>query len=271
MFKKLAMVGALTSAFIFGSAFDQPNKESIDRDRYQVSYSINGENGSLQEKDVRTVFQYFVNHLLEKYNIKLDLQDKQKEQKPDPKEETEKKEQTTPTKEPVQQEQPAVKEPSKEKAPEKEQVPEQVKEEKTEQVKEKDENKKEDSNLLPFEQEVVNITNEERQKHGLAPLQVDGELSKVAREKSQDMAANGYFSHNSPTYGSPFNMMKSFGITYRTAGENIAKGQQSPEEVVNAWMNSEGHRANILNPNFTHIGVGFVEQGNYWTQQFIGK
>ena len=81
----------------------------------------------------------------------------------------------------------------------------------------------------------------------------------------------GYFSHTSPTYGSPFQMMKSFGISYRTAGENIAKGYASPEAVVNAWMNSPGHRANILNSTYTHIGVGYVPSGNYWTQMFISK
>lgn len=85
------------------------------------------------------------------------------------------------------------------------------------------------------------------------------------------MQRNKYFSHTSPTYGSPFDMMKKFGISFRTAGENIAMGQRTPEEVVNAWMNSSGHRQNILNPNFTHIGVGYVENGNYWTQMFIGK
>ncbi|SPT92496.1 YkwD protein [Bacillus subtilis] len=85
------------------------------------------------------------------------------------------------------------------------------------------------------------------------------------------MKDKNYFDHQSPTYGSPFDMMKSFGISYKTAGENIAKGQKTPEEVVKAWMNSEGHRKNILNPNFTHIGVGYVESGSIWTQQFIGK
>ncbi|MFT4415839.1 CAP domain-containing protein [Fredinandcohnia humi] len=124
--------------------------------------------------------------------------------------------------------------------------------------------------LSEFEQRVVTLTNNERAKYGLAPLQVDEKLSEVARTKSADMKQNGYFSHTSPTYGSPFNMMKTFGIQYRAAGENIAKGQRSPEEVVNAWMNSEGHRKNILSSSFTHIGVGHVE-GNYWTQMFIGK
>ncbi|GAB3805549.1 CAP domain-containing protein [Virgibacillus kimchii] len=125
--------------------------------------------------------------------------------------------------------------------------------------------------LSQFEQEVVDLTNAERSKHGLSPLQADVELSKVAREKSRDMAANNYFDHNSPTYGSPFDMMQQFDVNYRTAGENIAKGQRSPQEVVDAWMNSEGHRANILNGDFTHIGVGYVEQGNHWTQMFIGR
>lgn len=127
------------------------------------------------------------------------------------------------------------------------------------------------SQLSAYEQKVVDLTNQERAKSGLPALQVDTTLSKVAREKSLDMQRNNYFSHTSPTYGSPFDMMKKFGITYKAAGENIAKGQRSPEEVVNAWMNSEGHRKNILSSNFTHIGVGHVADGNYWTQQFIGK
>ncbi|MED0704089.1 MULTISPECIES: CAP domain-containing protein [Aeribacillus] len=127
------------------------------------------------------------------------------------------------------------------------------------------------SSVNAFEKKVVELTNAERQKQGLKPLVLDEALSKVAREKSLDMQRNKYFSHTSPTYGSPFDMMKKFGISFRTAGENIAMGQRTPEEVVNAWMNSSGHRQNILNPNFTHIGVGYVENGNYWTQMFIGK
>ena len=85
------------------------------------------------------------------------------------------------------------------------------------------------------------------------------------------MQTKNYFSHTSPTYGSPFDMMKAYGISYKSAGENIAMGQRSPEEVVQAWMNSQGHRENIMNANFTHIGVGHVTTGNYWTQMFIGK
>lgn len=134
-----------------------------------------------------------------------------------------------------------------------------------------EDNNSDDGQLNEFEKEVVSLTNDEREKNGLEPLESDAELSVVARDKSKDMQSNGYFSHESPTYGSPFDMMSDYGISYSTAGENIAHGQQSPEEVVDGWMNSEGHRENILNPDFTHIGVGYVEQGNYWTQEFTGK
>lgn len=127
------------------------------------------------------------------------------------------------------------------------------------------------SSVLSYEKEVVRLVNEKRVQNGLKELTYDWELSRVARYKSQDMKDNKYFSHTSPVYGSPFQMMKSFGISYKTAGENIAKGQKTPAEVVNAWMNSSGHRANILNSSFTHIGVGYVANGNYWTQMFIGK
>lgn len=127
-----------------------------------------------------------------------------------------------------------------------------------------------DDALADFEQEVVRLVNEARAENGLPALTASGELSRVARIKSQDMVDNGYFSHNSPTYGTPFEMLTSFGVSYRTAGENIAYGQRSPQEVVTTWMNSPGHRANILNAGFTQIGVGYVSSGNYWTQLFIG-
>lgn len=121
-----------------------------------------------------------------------------------------------------------------------------------------------------YESEVCRLVNEIRAEYGLNPLTEDWELSRVARYKSQDMHDKRYFSHTSPTYGSPFDMMKSFGLTYRTAGENIARGQRTPKAVVDAWMNSSGHRANILNKNYKKIGVGYVADGNYWTQMFIG-
>ena len=121
------------------------------------------------------------------------------------------------------------------------------------------------------EQEVVKLVNVERAKAGLPALKEDWELSRAAKYKSQDMHDKKYFDHTSPTYGSPFTMMKNFGITYKSAGENIAQGQKTAAEVMKAWMNSEGHRANIMSKNFTHIGVGYVADGNYWTQMFISK
>ena len=120
-------------------------------------------------------------------------------------------------------------------------------------------------------QQVVDLTNAERAKEGLAPLQIDSALTKSAQLKSQDMKDNNYFSHTSPTYGSPFDQMKSLGINYKSAAENIAMGQRSAEEVVQGWMNSAGHRANIMNGSYTHIGVGLSDSGYYWTQQFISK
>lgn len=121
-----------------------------------------------------------------------------------------------------------------------------------------------------YEQEVVRLVNAQRAQNGLNPLAENWELSRVARYKSADMAGKRYFSHESPTYGSPYQMMRSFGISFRSAGENIAYGQRTPAAVVAAWMNSSGHRANILNSSYTHIGVGYHEAGNYWTQMFIG-
>lgn len=121
------------------------------------------------------------------------------------------------------------------------------------------------------EQEVIKLVNVERANAGLSPLSYDWELGRVAQYKSQDMHDQKYFNHTSPVYGTPFTMMKNFGINYKSAGENIAMGQKSASAVVEAWMNSEGHRANILNKDYTHIGVGYVKDGNYWTQMFIKK
>ncbi len=129
-------------------------------------------------------------------------------------------------------------------------------------------------NFSAFQKEVVDLVNVERTNRGLNPLKLDEKLSNVATTKSQDMIDKNYFDHTSPTYGSPFDMMKQFGISYKSAGENIAMGQNSPKEVVTAWMNSPGHRANILNSSFTDIGVGIAKNSSgsiYWTQMFIGK
>lgn len=121
-----------------------------------------------------------------------------------------------------------------------------------------------------YEQQVIKLVNDQRAANGLKALTANDKLSDAARAKSQDMHDNNYFSHTSPTYGSPFDMLKTFGFSFKVAGENIAMGQSTPQEVVNAWMNSSGHRANILNSAYTQIGVGYVADGSYWTQEFIG-
>ncbi|HBG23304.1 MAG TPA: hypothetical protein DDW83_08660 [Peptococcaceae bacterium] len=128
------------------------------------------------------------------------------------------------------------------------------------------------SSMSQYEQQMVNLVNQERQQAGLKPLTVDSRLVNLARLKSQDMINKNYFNHQSPTYGSPFDMMKNAGVTYRWAGENIA-GAGGVDRAHNGLMNSEGHRANILNSNFTHIGIGIVPGGPYgmmFTQMFIG-
>lgn len=125
----------------------------------------------------------------------------------------------------------------------------------------------EDTNV-DFAQQVVDLVNQERAKAGLKALQNDAALTNVAMIKAKDMYNNNYFDHHSPTLGSPFDLMKSEGVQYRTAGENIAKGQKTPEEVMKAWMNSEGHRQNIMNPNYTSIGVAYYN--GEWVQEFTG-
>ena len=121
-------------------------------------------------------------------------------------------------------------------------------------------------------EEVFKLVNAERSKQGLKALTLSAKLTDIATMKSKDMADKGYFDHTSPTYGSPFQMLQDFGVHYTAAGENIAAGQKSPEEVMNSWMNSSGHRANILNANYTELGVGFYQggkYGTYWTQLLI--
>lgn len=123
-----------------------------------------------------------------------------------------------------------------------------------------------------MENQVIKLVNQARVNAGLQPFTANWELSRVARYKSQDMANKGYFNHTSPTYGSPFTMMQNFGIKFTAAGENIAMGQRTAQDVMNSWMNSPGHRSNILNPSFNQIGVGLAKNSNgtcYWTQQFI--
>jgi uncharacterized YkwD family protein len=120
----------------------------------------------------------------------------------------------------------------------------------------------EQSVLTQEEQQMVDLVNQERVERGLAPLKVNERLIEVARVKAQDMIDQQYFSHQSPTYGSPFDMLAQFNVTYRTAGENLA-GNQTVEAAHQALMNSEGHRANILSPNYGEVGVGIIEGGPY--------
>lgn len=110
-------------------------------------------------------------------------------------------------------------------------------------------------------------------QNGLSTLKVDMEVQRVARIKAQDMVNNNYFSHTSPTYGSPFDMLKSFGVSYKSAGENIA-GNSNNSAAVTAWMNSPGHRANILNGSYNYTGVGVINGSKYgkiYVQMFLGK
>lgn len=123
------------------------------------------------------------------------------------------------------------------------------------------------------EQLLLDLINAERAKAGLPALAPDAKLMEIARLKVKDMVDNNYFSHQSPTYGSPFDMMRQFGISFRSAGENIA-GNSTEEAAVKAWMNSEGHRKNILNGNFNYTGIGIYNSPKYgkiFVQMFIGR
>jgi len=128
------------------------------------------------------------------------------------------------------------------------------------------------TDIKNLETQVLRLVNAERAKAGVGPLTMNWQLERVARYKSQDMINKNYFSHISPTYGSPFTMMQNFGVNFSAAGENIAKGQRTPAEAMNSWMNSSGHRANILSSSYNQIGVGLAKDPSgtcYWTQMFI--
>lgn len=129
------------------------------------------------------------------------------------------------------------------------------------------------SQLTTDEQEVFDLINVKRVANGLTALKIDDELQNVARIKAQDMVDYNYFSHTSPIYGSPFDMIKNFGISYKSAAENIA-GNSNNSSAVNAWMNSEGHKSNILNSNFDYTGIGVVKSTKYgkiYVQMFMKK
>lgn len=121
--------------------------------------------------------------------------------------------------------------------------------------------------------EILSLVNKERAAAGLSQLILDTEVNAAAQLKAEDMAKNRYFSHNSPTYGSAFDMLKNQGISYRTAGENIASEQPTSEAVMRGWMNSQGHRANILGSSYSRLGVGYAVDSSgktYWVQIFVG-
>jgi len=129
------------------------------------------------------------------------------------------------------------------------------------------------SSMTSDEKEVFDLINKQREANGLSALKINSEVQRVARIKAQDMVSNNYFSHNSQIYGTPFEMLQNFKISYKTAGENIA-GNSSNSGAVTAWMNSSGHKANILNSNFNYTGIGVVSSPKYgkiYVQMFIGK
>lgn len=120
---------------------------------------------------------------------------------------------------------------------------------------------------------VLTLINKVRNENGLPSLQVDNLLNSTAQTKANDMVTNNYFSHTSPTYGSPFEMMQNAGITYKTAGENIA-GNSSVENAVKSWLASEEHKTNILSNAYNYIGIGVEPSDTYGyviVVMFIGK
>ncbi|MEI3606377.1 CAP domain-containing protein [Pseudogracilibacillus sp. SE30717A] len=257
MFKKYRFIIAILVVGLVSAGFGQSVGATAKTDDTDAQTNKFVYQGKIDKNNFKELESYLAN-CLSKWNIKWDKNSKPNEDE---------------IKQPIDEAEQPEEQPADEAAQPEEQPAEEVTQpnQPSEEVTEDQPQENESGQLSQFEQQVVELTNQERAKNGLKPLQIDNELSKVAREKSRDMQANNYFDHNSPTYGSPFDMMERFGINYRSAGENIAMGQRTPQEVVTAWMNSEGHRANILNSSYTHIGVGYVEQGNYWTQQFIGK
>lgn len=128
-----------------------------------------------------------------------------------------------------------------------------------------------DSDFEEWAMQVLELTNKERAKRDMNPLEWDNSLARLAENHCNDMINRGFFAHNNPDGETPFDRMKKAGILYWMAGENIAAGQYSPEAVIESWMNSAGHRKNILNPDFKSLGVGVVRGGHYgvyWAQEF---
>lgn len=145
---------------------------------------------------------------------------------------------------------------------------------KTPEATEKPQTPPQSSELSAMEQEVLRLVNQQRAANGLSALAWAEDVAAVARAHSRDMIANNYFSHMDKNGNSPFDRLRNAGITYRTAAENIAYGQKSAQEVMNSWMNSAGHRANILNSSVKEIGIGAARSANgtiYWTQMFVAR
>ena len=128
-----------------------------------------------------------------------------------------------------------------------------------------------ESEFEDWARQVLALTNAERAKNGLNPLEWNDSLAELGEAHCEDMVNRNFFAHNNPDGETPFDRMKKAGISYRAAGENIAAGQYSPEAAVKAWMESPGHRQNILNSEFQYLGVGVVKGGAYgiyWAQEF---
>lgn len=292
MFKKFGVVTALAGTFLLTTAFSSPaHAQSIQGQSnghpYKIYYSVHSNCGHLSQQDIQGYLNKFMkNHHVNWNEIKSNQQAQPKtnektqtssgqqhaQAQPQPESNQTQVQQQAQPKQQQAQPQPKVYQQQTKTQAQPSQQQAQPKSSQT-QAKAQDQTKSNQSGyqLSQFEQQVVKLTNQQRTQHGLKPLKVNLALSKMARDKSQDMANKHYFSHQSPTYGSPFDMMKEYGISFSSAGENIAEGQQTPQEVVNAWMHSPGHRANILNSSYTEIGVGYVANGNIWTQDFIGK
>lgn len=281
MIKKI-LVTSLLSASVLGASAGVSEASTNNTESQVHVYKQYGQ-VQIDQEQLNT----FIQDILNKNNIQLDasIQDKLQKalnqgdaqqsepQKEEPKAEDPKAEQPAPEQ---KADKPQVKQPepkqekAQEPAPKQEATPQPT--QNTEQANKQEKTSEAGFQLTADEQQMLDLVNQERQKAGLAPLKADPELTKMARVKSQDMIDNNYFSHNSPTYGSPFDMMDQFGIEYQTAGENIA-GNSSVQDAHTSLMNSDGHRKNILGSQYTKIGIGIVDGGPYgkmFTQAFTG-
>ena len=117
---------------------------------------------------------------------------------------------------------------------------------------------------------ILELTNVERTKAGVSPLSLDSNLTKAACHRSIEMDVNNYFAHTRPDGTSCFSIFVDYSVSYYSAGENIGRGQLSPEEMVNDWVNSPKHYQNMISPDFKYLGVGYSPERRTWTQLFCG-